>query len=284
MAIVLSSTTQTAEQLQETLERAEQRRNPSFGEAAEPVKEVSGETVTESPAVEGETEEHKPSRRSQKVKRLAEKLAQAERERDELREKYETPTQQRRAEVATATEPEDEFAYPVPKPKAADYPNDPQAFVEALTDWKADEREYRNGAKAAADAAQEAHRETADAYNARVAETGIEDFFAVVSKRTDIKLWPQVEEALLEHESGPRVVYYLAKHPEIAQKLAEMRPARAAAEVGVIAASLNASKSPEPKPRPKLITPVGGTVVTEASREKMSFRDYRRGRRNGTIE
>lgn len=284
MAIVLSSTTQTAEQLQETLERAEQRRNPSFGEAAEPAKEeTSGETVTESPAVEeGETEEHKPSRRSQKVKRLAEKLAVAERERDELREKYET-TQQRRAETASATESEDEFAYPVPKPKAADYPNDPQAFVEALTDWKADEREYRNGAQAAKEAAQEAHRETSDAYNARIAESGIEDFYEVVSK-SPLKIWPEVQQALLEHESGHKVVYYLAKHPETAQKLAEMRPARAVAEVGVIASSLNASKSPETKLRPKLITPVGGTVVTEASREKMSFRDYRRGRRNGTIE
>jgi len=255
-------------------------------ESAEAVSGVpeGAETVSESQTEDTEQEEPgKPSKRSQKVKKLAEKLTAAERERDEWRQKFEQS--QGRVEQPQTEANDDPYAYPVAKPKASDFPNDPQAFVEALTDWKSEEREYRMARKYEAEEAETTQREIFDSYNTRVAEARAEheDFEQVVGK-SDLKIWPAVQQALLVHEEGPEIVYYLAKNPEVAEKLAEMNPARAVVELGHIAATMKAAPAPKPKPRPALIHPVnGGTTRVEADRQKMSYADWKKARRAGAI-
>jgi hypothetical protein len=246
------------------------------------VSEEGAETEAESQTAPESTEE-KPSKRSQKIKRLAEKLTTAERERDEWREKFES-SQRGRTEQPEKKESADPYAYPVPKPKASDFPN-PQDFVEALTDWKSDEREYRNALKAQAEEAQATQREVFQEYNHRVAEARgeYEDFEKVVGQ-SDLKIWPEVQQALLVHENGPDIVYYLAKNPEIAEKLGEMPPARAVAEIGKIAVEMQTPSAPKAKPKPPVIHPVGGTTKVEiADRTNMSHAEWKRQRRSGQI-
>jgi hypothetical protein len=63
-----------------------------------------------------------------------------------------------------------------------------------------------------------------------------------------------------------------------------MSPGQVGTYIGKIAAKLEAPKnSPEPKPRPRLINPVGGTTRVEVDRGKMSFREWKKARSNGTI-
>lgn len=240
---------------------------PTSGAAEQESAEIAAESQTAQESNEEHEEESgeagKPSKRSQKVKRLATKLTEAERERDEWRQKFEQ-LQSGRAEQPKEKPATDPFAYPVPKPKASDFEN-PQDFVEALTDWKAEEREYRNARKAEAEQAEVSQKEVFDAYNLRVAEARAEyeDFEEVVGK-SNLKIWPEVQHALMVHKKGPDLVYHLAKNPEVAEQLAEMSPAEAVVELGVIAANLKAPVAQSPKPRVTPIKPVGGGTTRTA--------------------
>lgn len=255
-------------------------------ESSEEVEQEESSEATE-PAEAG-----KPSKRSQKIKRLASKLTEAERERDEWREKYEKSQSVRGDQPAPEAAP-DAFAYPVAKPKAADFQN-PQDFVEALTDWKSEEREYRKTRMAEVQQAQDFRRAMVDDHNTRMTEFRAEheDFDEVIKDvEMPIRNIPEtlalrqaLAAAIQENEDGPEVLYYFAKNPQAMDPLADMSPAQAITYIGRIAAKLEKTNSaPQPnalpeKPRPTLIKPVGGTTKVEADRGSMSFRDYRKAR------
>ena len=59
---------------------------------------------------------------------------------------------------------------------------------------------------------------------------------------------PAVANLIHEHEAGPDILYYLAKNPEVAEKLWQMSPVSAVAEVGKLAASLTSSPAKKGKP------------------------------------
>lgn len=253
-------------------------------EATGEVAESGAETEAESQAApESSEEEHEEakehtSKRSQKIKRLAGKLTETERERDEWREKFEQLSQGRQEQPKPDTARVDPYVYPVPKPKAADYVN-PQDFVEVLTEWKVDEREYKAALKAQAEEQQVAQNEIRDSYGVQLAEAKAEfpDFEQVVG-RSDLKIWPEVETALRLHEHGAELAYWLAKNPEVTDKLAQMPPARAVAELGAIASSLNHSATPAPRKRIEPIKPVGGGTTKTAidNPDQLSYQDWKK--------
>ena len=290
MTITLASTTQTAEQLQETLDRAEQRRNPSFGEVAEPEKVESAETVTESPAVESEeTEEHeqKPSKRSQKIKRLAEKLSAAERERDEWREKAERSQSGRTEQpkqVTTSSEDD-------PEPDAAKYAS-PQEYLRDWARWNGRQERKQQAAEQQATTQRQAIIE----HNARLEEFKAEheDFDVVVNSANfpipDIPetkpLQAAIQQALWNHPEGPEIMYYLGKNPKALTPFANMNSVwQIKAYVDELAdRATSAPKQSSPlKPRPKLPTPLAGGTVSIEPEGKRSFRDHKQARQSGSF-
>jgi hypothetical protein len=91
--------------------------------------------------------------------------------------------------------------------------------------------------------------------------------------------------AILSLEEGPRVSYYLAKHPDELEKLNAMFPDQATREVIRLHDRLKTKTPPKgtsepPKPRPKLPAPVvpvstSATNSTATSRDAAASRDYR---------
>ena len=281
----MSNVTLVSTDPQETVERVlqvEKPEEPTLGEVAEESAETSAESQTAP-----ESTEHKPSKRSQKVKRLAEKLTEAERERDELRAKLQASG---RVEQPAPKDQKEQFAYPVPKPKYEDFQK-PEDFVEALTEWKADAREYERGRAAEAEAQQAVVQ---DHFN-RVDEARerYSDFDEVVEAGGEVRFRDEASRnafyaAVFEDESGPDVLYYLGKHPEAIDEFAEMSPGQVAAKVGRIAASIGQASSPPPKKAAPVrrITPVGGgskQADVPDDRSKMPFREWQRLRRAGQI-
>ena len=258
---------------------------PTFGEVAP----TSDETVADSPAAPTENkEEDKPSKRSQKIKRLAEKLTEAERERDEWRKKAEG-----RVEQPKVTEPskgDEQYAYPVAKPKLEDFAK-PDDFVEAMADWKADAREYKKARQEEAQAQQsavESHFERVEDARERH-----DDFDEVVENGEvtfkDDAARNAFRAAIVESDDGPEVLYYLGKHPELVEEFHGMTPVQVAAKVGRIAATMGKSEpsSPEPQRKPsRLITPVGGGSKqpdNPPDRSNLPFREWKRLRKAGQI-
>ncbi len=260
--------------------------------------EEGNESASGSPPVIEGAEEHeeqgKPSKRSQKVKRLSEKLTAAERERDELRTQVQR-LQGGRAEQPAGEADKSNFTYPVAKPKADDF-QDPAKFVEALTDWKADARDYENARKAEAEEQRIANREREDSYQLRLhdARERYDDFDDAVDNgptivfsrgAASLQAW---ELAIKENEDGPDVLYYIATHPEEVKKFLDLTPAQVATQVGRIAAKLPAQSEteapPDEKPKPAIIKPVGGSARPAAlDRSKLSFQDFKKARKAGKI-
>lgn len=156
-------------------------------------------------------------------------------------------------------------------------------YVEALTEWKVDQKVRdafsKRDAERATEAANRASTAGTDAWQERQAATreAIPDYDAVIGKST-VEVAKHVVSALLDSEHGPEVAYHLAKNPEQARKLNGLSPLSAAREIWRIEASLTA---PQPiavkqvSSAPAPITPVRGGVTNSADPENMSMSQYR---------
>lgn len=159
-------------------------------------------------------------------------------------------------------------------------------FVEALTDWKADQREASRTQTEATDATKEAEQHRGAAWAARIGEakSTIADFDAVMDK-ADTPTAPHVANAIMDADRGPELLYHLAHNPELVDKLNGMSPMRAAIELGRIETTLDAPAE-RPKPRettqskaPAPITPVQPGASTSKDPAKMSQSEYNEWRK-----
>jgi hypothetical protein len=116
-------------------------------------------------------------------------------------------------------------------------------YVEALTEWKADEKVRQSLSARDAEMAQRAAQQAAVArvqtFEHRVAEvrTAMPDFDRVVGS-ADTPVAPHLVEAILDSDVGPQLAYLLAKNPAEAERLSRMAPATALREIGRLEASI----------------------------------------------
>lgn len=178
-----------------------------------------------------------------------------------------------------------------------------EQYIEALADWKAGQRVQQQKQAELVQAEQERTREVFDTYNeaAKSARVKYEDFEEVVGRR-DLKIPQAAQVAIIEAgELGPDIAYYLGKHPEVCQELAQMSPMRAVARIGQIESQVIRHGEPTAGHRPQAtghreqekaastatrtvttsapapITPVGGgSSRTSVPLGELPYRDYKR--------
>ena len=150
---------------------------------------------------------------------------------------------------------------------------DPDDYVEALAEWKAEEAVSRVQQQQASQAADNARQATWAAREAEAKAT-IADYDAVVPTST-VPVKPHVVDALMDSEAGPALVYHLAKNPAVAERLNGMSPMRAAIELGRLETTLTAPAVKAPSNAPPPITPLNaqpsGRIVDLS---KASMEDY----------
>lgn len=148
-------------------------------------------------------------------------------------------------------------------PKPEDFPNDPAAFVDALAEFKAEQKLAEREA--------EKQRSTVDAtFEDRVdaAQEKYPDFDEVV-RRHPKDGGPAISDAMLEvikaSEIGPDLAYHLGKNPDESRRIWALPELQQARELGKIEAALltnppakKASSAPDP------ITPVRRGTSTQA--------------------
>lgn len=232
---------------------------PKPAPAAEPEKPAeSSETAAESGTVE-EGEPDGPSNRSRRaVGREAAKLRRELREQkaknedlQRLVESY-TGVLERKAQASEAqssavpSKPVDPDAEPI----ETDFENYSD-YLRAVGRFEA-RRAIREEREAA-------ERETAaKAYEERFskAKERHQDFEDALDAASDIQLPPAAVAAIEVSDDPGEVVYYLAIHPDEAEKLAGMNPVQQAKEIGRIEARISsagqppAEQTPTPKPKP----------------------------------
>jgi hypothetical protein len=237
------------------------------------------ETKTQEPEVE-EDESAEPAKgRGGSRQRKIDKLV---RENAEIRQMLESLRAQPPAETPKASAP----AETAGKPKLENFET-LEAYQEALTDFKLDERERARQAQDAERQAREAAQkiQTEWSRRQRAAQQSHDDYDDVIDavKAPEGPGVAAARQAMLEDEAGPEILYWLAKHPDDLQRIAALSPVSAVREIGKIAASVAKPPAPDngkpritgaPKPPPATGRP--SKVTSDSLDDPEVQRDFRK--------
>ena len=248
-------------------------------------------------AEEAEEEPEQPgkpgrgSSRQRKIDRLTRENQTFKSEVDYLRQQLAAAQQSRTPQPAA----------PVPQPapaKPAEAPGKPklqdfqtlEAYQEALTDWKIDQREAQRRAEAQMAEARTAEQKLQAAWSSSesAARTAHADYDEVIQS-VAAPAGPGVmaaRQAMLEDEAGAEILYYLGTHPDELHRIAQLPQASAAREIGRLSAALSPSSPVADKPKPKIVSgaprppaplsrPSGQTTRPDIYDEDFARRDFK---------
>ncbi len=163
------------------------------------------------------------------------------------------------------------------------------AFVEALTDWKTDQKlkDHDQKAEKAKMVTEQGKVVSAYAEKVKTFSEKTSDFQDVLSEVDDIQLSPAVREILLTADNGPELAYELAKNREEYARVCKLPSLAAAREMGKLEARLAKTSSPDGKTElkttkaPQPLAPVrgGGTASVPKTLEEAaasSFQEYKK--------
>ena len=133
------------------------------------------------------------------------------------------------------------------KPKRESFETD-EAYRDAVDDWRVDQKFKKREAEAAEKRAQDRLEEIQTAAAARISKAlEIVPDFQEVTEAADIRVPDYIAGYMQESELLAELGYHFAKHPDVLERLAKMRPDRALVEVGKIESKLEPFKSLDDK-------------------------------------
>ncbi len=210
------------------------------------------------------------------------KLEAKDREIEELKRQLAAPAAVKTEATPAVATPEFKDR---PKPKMDDF-DSIEAFTENLSDWKADERDWKKEQTAAQAKAKTAADSLLSDWNTRTEAAKQEhaDYDKVLKAVEDIKLSPAHQRILLESEHGPELAYLLAQDPDELKRIADLSPLAAARAIGKLEGGLADSEAPQTTTKvssaPAPIRPVGArsNVAGRLNLATCSTAQYRKSR------
>ena len=191
------------------------------------------EVKVEEQAEEGQQNDRDEKGRFKGVQPRIDELTRARREAEREASYWRGIAQQGQAQTSAPAAP----IKPTPD-KYADYGE----YVEALTDWKAEQAVAKR-------MEQDSTRKVLDTRTQTFAERQVAaravmpDYDTVVGS-SDTPIANHVGEAIMESDRGPELAYHFAKNPEVLQNLNGMSPTQAAREIGKLEATLPTKTAP----------------------------------------
>jgi hypothetical protein len=221
-------------------------------------KEDGEESKDDKPA--GEDGPQKRINKAVKAQREAERKAeQLQREIEELKKGGTKPEGKKETKAADPDEPK--------KPKQEDFDTF-EEFIDKLTDYKADLRDYHREKKEREKKQAEAQESFKKTWEKKkdTAREKFDDFDEVMETAGDTPISRVMHSIINESEIGPQLGYYLATHPEEAAAIKDMTPYAATKAMAKIEDKLTDSKPAEDKKQAKKELPkpprnVGGNAT-----------------------
>ena len=259
--------------------------------ATEDVK-TEGESAT--PPAEAAASDKEPEKKPAKgVQKALDRLTKQREEAEARAKAAEERIAKLEAEIQARQAPETKPEEPKEpeRPKKTDF-SDPDAYDMALEKYFEDkatftarrevetarqadlERQHKQAQDDAAKAVRDAFVSRTEAVKAKY-----EDFDAVTNT-DEVQVSMAMAHAIVNHEQGPEIQYFLGKNPEEAKRISALPIASQIMELGAIAAGLRtpAATAPQPKPVTKAPAPIKpvttGTVSAEKSIDEMSMEEY----------
>lgn len=161
------------------------------------------------------------------------------------------------------------------------------AYLEAVADWKVDQREKQREAAKNVDQVKADYQKKAEAFQSSLQEfkTKHDDFDDAMEEVSDVILSAAHQEAIFTSSMAPELMYELAKNKDELVRISKMSFTDALREVGKIEARI--SKSSESKEikqtkAPPPISPVGSksSSRTAKSPDEMDYQEYKKWREN----
>lgn len=150
-------------------------------------------------------------------------------------------------------------------------------YVEALTDWKIEQREKASLEKAQKSQLETEHEKLLKTHFDRVNSfrEKTTDFMEVLESVDDLPVSPTVQEIIVASENGPELMFELAKNRAEYERINKLPPLAAARELGRIEAKLAASSETKPtteiKKQTKAPAPIAPVSSKGGSKEKSIF-------------
>jgi hypothetical protein len=174
------------------------------------------------------------------------------------------------------------------KPKPEDFEAHAD-YVEALTDWKLEQREAKSKAESEKAKLEQTHKQTLDAHfeRERAFSEKTSDYKETIEEIIDLPFSSAVQDAITRSAIGPELLYELGKNQKEAERIARLSAGEAYKAIGKLEAKieLRASEAKKPEPKkitqaPKPIEPVGRSASpVSKDPEKMTFSEYEAYRR-----
>ncbi len=256
----------------------------------DPVVEVTDaapveESTSESTVVADQNAEPAPAKEQEtaakpKVDPVQRRIDRLTREKYELRGRLDALERQ----LSERREP-DRPAAGEKEPKLSDF-DDFDQYVAAKASYIAEQklnaalskREQEARQQTEASSAQQAVTEWHKRLDA--ARSAIDDYDEVVES-AGVEVTPAMGQAIMDSDMGPQVAYYLARHPDEAEKMHAMSPAAVLRAIGRIEAKIEsesiAAKKTSAAPKP--VSPVSGQGTGQKRLETASYEDFVKLRR-----
>jgi hypothetical protein len=240
--------------------------------------------ATEPEATEAKPKPEKPNRTGAYIERLQERARAAEDRARELEARLATPA----APAHHSSQPRNNGGAAEGEPTLEGHNYDLEAYTRAHSRWGAEQIIKERETAASEQRERQTFQQTMDSYAERAAEfeeshpdyrEAIDGFFADYQPSREIQL------AIIGHERGPEIAYYVANSDDEAFTLANTLPQNAAAAVSRLIKRMDAAQqAPIPSPPPVRTisqapapTPrVGGRSVAVVPPEKQTDDDWYR--------
>lgn len=272
-------------QTDETLEASETSEEEAVETEEESEDQAESETDSDD---EQKADERKPKKGlkgvEKKIKKLTSKISAKDQEIEFWKSQAMKAGGQKEPQQIETPKKE---ADPSDKPKAENFDSH-EEYVEALTDWKLEQREKAKEAKAQQEQIKKQHETQIQTFQDKVKSFAEkhDDFQDLMEEVNDIPMSIAVQEGIVSSEFGPELMYELAKNRSEYERICKLAPIAAARELGKIEARLSKAAESETKPEikvpkaPKPMTPVGaksgGPVKKTIFDPNISQREYER--------
>jgi hypothetical protein len=200
------------------------------------VENTTTESTEESNADSTETDEETIEGEKPQKNRAQKRIDQLTREKYELRAKIDQLQNNSNQNNQNNGNSERDI-YSIQKPKREGFDSD-EEFVEALTDWKIEQKEYVNRDRQFKN---ELQQKALDFQKKEaVLSNEIPDYYEAIEESRDVRINQAAVNAMVESDIGPQLRYYFAKNPEEAEKTLSMKPTEAVKFIGRIEAKIEA--------------------------------------------
>jgi hypothetical protein len=291
----MATTVATTESTEQVVPAVEQSAEASLEadetqDASETSEDESNDESTD--AESEDSKEDRPKKKEsgyeKRIRKLTKQRGDAQRELDYW--KAEALRKAQSAQEPKSEEPREKKQSLEGKPKAEEFESHAE-FVEALADWKYEQRKALDEVKQKETQIKTEFQKNVESFQSKVKDfsKAHKDFQEVISDVDDIPMSIGVQETLLASDVGPELMYELAKDRENYERINALTPLSAARELGRIEARIHANKessSQEPKKQssaPTPLKPVGkhgsGGVKKSLSDPSLSYADFEKLRR-----